>query len=95
MVEEFYRHGQRIDAEVTVKGLPEKTDHLTIGKRELVIDSPQWEKHLSSPMSIVMASRYWSRFSIVIQRKMHLSRLLFRTVRKNVTGFVMRSAENA
>ena len=47
-VEDFYRDGVKVDDIVDVKGLPEMTERVSVGKKELVIETPSWGQHLST-----------------------------------------------
>ncbi len=46
MAEDFYRNGVRVDDNVACKGMPETSSTSTVGKKTLVLESPQWPRYL-------------------------------------------------
>ena len=46
--EDFYRNGLKVDNIVDVKGLAEMTERVMVGKKELVLETPNWRQHLST-----------------------------------------------
>ena len=48
MAEGFYRQGHKVDDIVSVKGLAELTERVRVGKKELVLEMPNWRQQLSS-----------------------------------------------
>ena len=48
MAESFYRQGRKVDDIVSVKGLAELAERIPVGKKELVIETPNWRQQLST-----------------------------------------------